>query len=49
MSSVILEMLLWTLIMVVGIYGDIDNATLGHDQDQGPGLILAVLLGGHIG
>lgn len=49
MSSVILEMLLWTLIVVVGIHGDIDNATLGHDQDQGPDLILAVRVGGHTG
>jgi hypothetical protein len=49
MSSVILEMLLRMLIMVVGIYGDIDNAALGHDQDLGPGLTHAVLAGGHIG
>jgi hypothetical protein len=49
MSSVILEMLLWMLIVVVGIHGDIGNATIGHDQDQGPGLIHAVLVGGHIG
>lgn len=48
-SSAILEMLLWMLIMIVGIHGDIDSAALGHNQDLGPGLILAALVGGHIG
>lgn len=49
MSSVIPEMLSRMLIMVVGIYGDIDNMALGHDQDLGPDLTHAVLVGGHIG
>jgi hypothetical protein len=48
-SSVILEMLLWMLIMVVDIPGDIDNAALGHDQDLDPGLTHAVLVGDRIG
>jgi hypothetical protein len=49
MSSVILEVLLVMLIMIVDIHGDIDNIALGHNQDLGPGVILAVLVGGHIG